>query len=94
MSDKICTCEWGVNVFYNGVYTYSKRDILWELYKTKRDGVRGGGNNINSDDGNSVYGICVTMRANVIMRGNSNNKFNNSGAVYRGRYSTMSMRGI
>lgn len=94
MSDKICACQRGVNVLYNGVLSRSKRDILFKLYKSERDGMRSRSDNININDGNSLYRICVTMRANVILRGNSNNKSDISDTVCRGRYSTMSMRGV
>lgn len=94
MSSEICTCEWGIDVFYNGIPTYSARVILWELYKTKRDGMRSRGSNININDGNSLYRICITMRTNEFLRSNGNNEFNISDTVYRGGRSTMSMRGV
>lgn len=56
--------------------------------------MRGRGDNINTNDGNSLYRVCVTMRTNVILRGNSNNKPNISDTVCRGGYSTMSVRGV
>lgn len=56
MSSKICTCKWGINVLYNSVYTHSTRVILRELCETKRGGVISGGNNTNSNDGDSLYG--------------------------------------
>lgn len=71
MSGTICTCKRGISILHSGVSTRGERDILWELYKRERNGMRGRGNNTSSDDGNSVYGICVTIRANVIMRGDS-----------------------
>jgi len=94
MSIKIRTCERSIDVFYNGVYTYRARDILWKLYKTKRNVMRGRGSNINSDDGDGIYRLCATMRADVTLRGDSNNEFNNSDTVYRRRYSTVSVRRI
>lgn len=84
MSSEIRTCKRGIDVFYNSVFTRGERDILWELYKRKRDGMRGRGNNISSDDGNSVLRICVTIWDDVIMRSNSDNKLSISSTVYRG----------
>lgn len=56
--------------------------------------MRSRGDNFYINDGDSVYRICVTMRTNVILRGDSNNKFNISDTICRGRYSTVSMRGV
>lgn len=56
--------------------------------------MRSRGDNINSDDGNSIYRICVTMRDDEFLRSNSNNKFNISDTICGRRYSTMSVRRI
>ena len=94
MSIKIYTCKWGINVFYNGFHAYRKRVILWKLWETERRVVKCRGSNINSNDGDSVYRVCITMGANVVMGGDGNNKFNFSNPIYRGGYSAMGMRGI
>jgi hypothetical protein len=94
VSTKIYTCKWGVNVFHNGIHAYRKRAILWKLWETERRGVKYRGSNINSNDGDSVYRVCVTMRANVVMGGDGDNESDISDTVYRGGYSAMGMRGI
>jgi hypothetical protein len=52
------------------------------------------GSNINSNDGDSVYRVCITMGANVVMGGDGNNEPDISNTVYRGGYSAMGMGGI
>ena len=94
MNSKIRACKWGINVFYNGVSAYSARDISWKLYKTTGDGMRNRGDNLNLNDGNSIYRLCITMRTDVVLRSNSYNKLNISNTICRGGYSTMGMRGI
>lgn len=51
-------------------------------------------NHTDSDDGNCFHGICFTLRANVILRGNSYYKPNICDTLCRGGYSTMSVRGV
>jgi hypothetical protein len=92
--NQICTCKWSVNVLYNGVPTCSKGAILWKLCETERNGMRSGGNNLHINDGDGVYRIRVTVRANVILRGDSNNKPNISDPVCGRGYSAVSMGGV
>ena len=56
MSSEICACKRGVDVFYSGVFTCRTRDILRELHKRARDGVRSGGDNIGGNDGDGIHG--------------------------------------
>lgn len=94
MSSKICTCKWGINVLYNSVYTHSTRVILRELCETKRGGVISGGNNTNSNDGDSLYGLLSSVRGNEFLRSNSNNKPTVSNTSSGARYSRICMRGV
>ena len=84
MSNKICTCKWSINVFHNSVSTCRERDILWELYKRERNVMKRRGNNLSGDDGNSLLRICITIRDDVIMRSNSNNKLSISSTICGG----------
>ena len=54
----------------------------------------GRGNIINSNDGNGIYRICITMRTDEFMRGDGDNEFNISDTLYRRRYSPMSVRRV
>jgi len=91
---KIRTCEWGINVFHNGVYAYRTRDLLRKLYKTPRNGVRSRSNNLNSNDGDGFHRLCVAMRTDVTMRGNSYNEPNIGDSICRNRYSRVNLRGV
>lgn len=53
-----------------------------------------GGNNPNSNDGNSIYGILFSMRGNELLRGDSYNKSIIGDTVCGTRYSRVCMRGI
>jgi hypothetical protein len=56
--------------------------------------MRGRSGNINSNDGNSVYRICVTMRDDELLRSNGDNKFNISDTICRRGHSAVSMRRV
>lgn len=94
MTNKICTREWGINVLYNGIYPHRKRAILRELYRSASNGMKRGGNNTNSNDGDSLYRVCISIWVNEFMRKCSNNKPIIGDTVYRGGHSTVSMRGV
>lgn len=53
-----------------------------------------GYNIICTNDGYSIYRVCITMRTNVILGGDSNNKFIDGHTIYRGINSTMTMGGL
>lgn len=94
MINKICACEWGINVFRDGIYPYRARNILRKLYRSASNGMKRGSNNTNSNDGDSLYRICISIRINEFMRKCGNNKSIIGNTIYRGRYSRMSMRRI
>ena len=56
--------------------------------------MRSRSNNISGDDGNSVHRVRITMRDDEFLRGDSDNEPDISDTICRGRYSTVSMRGI
>ena len=94
MNIKIFTCKWSSIFFYMCIYAYGSRIILWIIHISKRRSMKCRSNNIFNNDINSICRICITMRTNVIMSSNSNNKFSISSTICRSRYSRMIMRRI
>jgi hypothetical protein len=80
---EVYTCEWGINVFYASIHTCRTRDILRKLHETERDVMMSGSNNININDGDGLYRICITMRTDVVLRSNGDNKHDISDTIYR-----------
>ena len=56
--------------------------------------MRGRGDNPGGNDGDSVHRICATIWANVIMRGDGDNKFSIGCTIYRGGHSGVIRRGV
>ena len=56
--------------------------------------MRNRGDLVDSDDGNRVCRICVTMGANEFLRGDSNHESNLSYPIYRRGYCRMIMRRV
>ena len=83
MITKIYPCERSIDVFHNGILTRSQRIISRIIYSTKNNGVKYRGNNLCIDDGNRIHRICITMRTNVILRSDSNNKLIIGDTIYR-----------
>ena len=94
MTDKIRACEWGLNVFRNGIPAHRSRPILWELHGSASHGVKRGSNNIYSDDGDSLYRIRISIWVDEFMRKCGNNELIISNPVCGGRHSGLSMRRI
>lgn len=53
-----------------------------------------GGNNPNSNDGDSIHGILFSMRGDELLRSDSYNKLIISNTSSGARYSRVCMRGI
>jgi len=52
------------------------------------------GSNINSNDGNGLYRLCISIWVNELMRVCCNNEFIISNTICRARYSGVSVGGI
>lgn len=72
--------------------SYWERFVLWELYESL--GLAGWCRNISFDDGDGFYGLCIALRPNVFLGGDSYYKFIVSFALCGDRYCAMSLRGV
>lgn len=68
---KIFAFKWGFILLCMCVYAHREGDLLWEL--REKNGMECGGGDIYTNDGNGVYGVCVTLGANVVLGGDGDN---------------------
>eukprot|EP00835_Amoeboradix_gromovi_P001174 NODE_48_length_27236_cov_0.507573.p6 type:complete len:132 gc:universal NODE_48_length_27236_cov_0.507573:18626-19021(+) len=94
MINTLYACKWSRVLFYICVFTYRTWVILWVIYETKNSSMISRSDNIFFNDGDSVYRICITILTNELLSSDSNNKFNVSYTMNRGRFSGVYMRRI
>ena len=71
----------GASLFFIAVYAHIF-SLYYGSYKEPRESLGYRNANLCSYDGNSIYGLCITLGTNVILKCNSHNWTIWSGTIY------------
>ena len=91
---KVYSCEWGVILFCDSLYTYVSGVVLRKLLESKATTMIVRNVNIFFNGGYGVYGIRIAMGPNVPLRGGGDNEFVFDYTARRRKCGTLIMRGI